>query len=70
MRTAWPAVAWMSACRTRKALPGTLAEVITAAEQTDGVRLGELLAELQPDTEAVEQALAEIIAAAANAANE
>ena len=60
----------MSACRTRKALPGTLAEVITAAEQTDGVRLGELLAELQPDTEAVEQALAEIIAAAANAANE
>jgi hypothetical protein len=46
------------------ALPGTLAEVITIAEQPDGVRLGELLAALQPDPQATEKALAEILRAA------
>jgi hypothetical protein len=47
------------------ALPGTLAEVIRIAERTDGVRLGELLAALQPDAQIAEQALAEILRAAA-----
>jgi tetratricopeptide (TPR) repeat protein len=46
-------------------LPATLGDVIQAAERTDGVRLGELLA-LQPDTQAAEQALAEILRAAAS----
>jgi hypothetical protein len=34
------------------------------AERTDGVRLGELIAALQPDRQAAEQALAEILRAA------
>jgi hypothetical protein len=42
-------------------LPATLAEVIQVAEQTDGVHLADLLTALQPDTEAVEAALAEIL---------
>jgi hypothetical protein len=51
-------------------LPATLAEVIRAeviraAERTAGVRLGELLTALEPDTDAVEAALAEILRAAA-----
>jgi tetratricopeptide (TPR) repeat protein len=45
-------------------LPGTLAEVIAVAERTDGVRLGELIAALQADTNVAEQALAEILTAA------
>jgi tetratricopeptide (TPR) repeat protein len=46
-------------------LPATLAAVIQVAELTDGVRLGDLLAVLQPDPQAAEQALAEILRAAA-----
>ena len=46
-------------------LPSTVAEVVTAAELTEGVRLGALLAALQPDPRAVEDALAGILAAAA-----
>ena len=45
-------------------LPATVAQVTAAAELTEGVRLGELLAALQPDPEAVEGALAEIVRAA------
>jgi hypothetical protein len=40
-------------------------EVVAVAELTEGVRLGELLAALQPDPGVVEAALAEILAAAA-----
>jgi len=47
-------------------LPSTVAEVVAVAEQTDGVRLGELLAVLEPDPRAVEEALAEILRAAAD----
>jgi hypothetical protein len=47
-------------------LPATVAEVVRVAEQTDGVRLGELLATLQPDAQAVEDALAEILRIAAD----
>jgi hypothetical protein len=47
-------------------LPATLADVIQFAEQTDGVRLGDLIAALQPDTQATEAALAEILRAAAD----
>ena len=47
-------------------LPATLGDVIEAAERTDGVRLGELLAALQPDPQGVEQALAEILGASAD----
>jgi tetratricopeptide (TPR) repeat protein len=47
-------------------LPGTVAEVVAVAERTDGVRLGELIATLQPDRLAVEAALAEILRAAAD----
>jgi hypothetical protein len=46
-------------------LPATLDDVIQVAERTDGVRLGDLLAALQPDSQAVAQALAEILRAAA-----
>ena len=45
-------------------LPATLAAVIQVAELTDGVRLGDLIATLQPDPQAAEQALAEILRAA------
>jgi hypothetical protein len=48
--------------------PGTVAEVVAVAERTDGVRLAELLAELQPDTQAVEAVLAEILRTAADPA--
>jgi hypothetical protein len=46
-------------------LPETVAEVIRVAEQTDGVRLGELLSALEPDTEAAGDALARILRDAA-----
>jgi hypothetical protein len=46
-------------------LPATVAQVVAAAELTEGVRLGALLAALQPDPRAVEDALAEILRAAA-----
>jgi hypothetical protein len=41
-----------------------VAEVVEAAELTDGVRLADLIAVLQPDPQAAEQALAEILRAA------
>jgi hypothetical protein len=47
-------------------LPGTVAEVIVIAERTEGVRLGGLLAALQPDARAVRDALDEILRAAAD----
>jgi tetratricopeptide (TPR) repeat protein len=46
-------------------LPATVAEVVRIAELTEGVRLGDLLATLQPDPRAVEDALTEILRAAA-----
>jgi len=46
-------------------LPATLADVIQVAERTDGVRLGDLIAALQPDHQVAGQALAEILRAAA-----
>jgi len=46
-------------------LPATVAQVIEVAELTEGVRLGALLAAMQPDPQAVEAALAEILRAAA-----
>jgi hypothetical protein len=45
-------------------LPATVAQVVAIAELTEGVRLGALLAALQPDPRAVEAALAEILRAA------
>jgi hypothetical protein len=39
------------------------------AERTDGVRLGELIAVLQPDQQAAEQALAEILRVAVGPAD-
>jgi hypothetical protein len=42
-------------------LPATLAEVIKVAEQTDGVHLADLLTALQPDAQATEAALAQIL---------
>jgi hypothetical protein len=47
------------------ALPSTVAKVVAVAELAEGVRLGELLAALQPDPQVVEAVLAEILAAAA-----
>jgi tetratricopeptide (TPR) repeat protein len=47
-----------------EALPSTVAEVAAVAQLTEGVRLSELLAALQPDPRVVEAALAEILAAA------
>jgi hypothetical protein len=46
-------------------LPSTIAEVVAVAEMTDGVRLGSLLAALQPDPGVIEDALTEILSAAA-----
>jgi hypothetical protein len=48
-----------------RSLPGTLAHVVHVAELTDGVRLGELIAALQPDREAADAALAQILRDAA-----
>jgi hypothetical protein len=48
-----------------EALPSIVAEVAAIAVLTEGVRLNELLAALQPDPRVVEAALAEILAAAA-----
>ena len=45
-------------------LPATVAQVVATAELTEGVRLGALLTILQPDPQAVEAALAEILRAA------
>ena len=47
------------------ALASTVAQVTAVVGQTEGVRLGELLAALQPDPTVVEDALADILAAAA-----
>jgi hypothetical protein len=47
------------------AVPSTVAEVVATAERTEGVRLDALLAALEPDPDAVEGALAEILRAAA-----
>ena len=48
-----------------EALPSTVAQVVEAAGRTEGVRLGELLAALQPDPRVIESTLAEILRAAA-----
>ena len=48
------------------ALPATVAEVIRVAEQTDGVRLGDLIAALEPDPGAAEDALARLLRDAAD----
>jgi tetratricopeptide (TPR) repeat protein len=47
-------------------LPETVAEVIRVAEQTDGVRLGEVITALEPDPEAAGDALARILRDAAD----
>ena len=47
-------------------LPATVTEVIQVAEQTDGVRLGDLIAALEPDPGAAEDALARILRDAAD----
>jgi hypothetical protein len=51
-------------------LPSTLAEVVDVTEQTDGVRFGELVAALAPNSQTAEEALAEILTAAAALASE
>jgi hypothetical protein len=50
----------------RGGMPGTIDEVIRAAEQTEGVHLDRLITTLQPDRQAVADALAEILRAAAD----
>ena len=47
-------------------LLATVAEVVRVAEQTDGVRLGKLITALEPDPEAAEQVLAQILRDAAD----
>jgi len=49
-------------------LPATVAEVVEVAGQTDGVRLGELIAALEPDASKVEEALGQILRSAAELA--
>ena len=46
-------------------LPATVAQVVASAELTEGVHLGALLAALEPDPQAVEAALTEILHTAA-----
>jgi hypothetical protein len=48
-----------------EAMPSTVAQVTEAAGRTEGVRLAELLAALQPDPRVIESALAEILRTAA-----
>lgn len=55
---------------SRENLPATLEEVITVAEQTEGVQLRFLITTLQPDTQAAADAFAEILATAANKASD
>jgi tetratricopeptide (TPR) repeat protein len=47
-------------------LPGTLDEVVSVAEQTEGVHLGELITAVQPDRQAAADILAQILRATAN----
>jgi tetratricopeptide (TPR) repeat protein len=47
-------------------LPGTIDEVVLVAGQTEGVHLDQLITALQPDRQAVADALAEILRAAAD----
>jgi hypothetical protein len=51
----------------RENLPGTIDEVIRAAEQTEGVHLDQLITALQPDRQAVADILEEILRAATDA---
>jgi len=51
-------------------LPCTVAEVTAIAERTEGVRLVDLLAALEPDPRAVQDALTEILRAAADLPSE
>ena len=51
--------------RDAEQLPATLAEVIEAAERTEGVRLGELITALEPDTQSVAGTLAQVLGTAA-----
>ena len=63
-----PCVSWRAELRAGdagEALPSTVAQVVEAAGRTEGVRLGELLAALQPDPRVIESTLAEILRAAA-----
>jgi tetratricopeptide (TPR) repeat protein len=52
---------------TDSSLPSTIAQVVAVAEQTEGVHLAALLAALQPDPAQLEEALTEILRAAAAA---
>ena len=47
-------------------LPDTVAELVHVAEQTEGVHLSELVTALQPDPRAAEDALAQVLRAAAD----
>ena len=51
---------------TVSGLPSMATEVVAAAERTEGVRLGKLLAALEPDQRTVGEALAEILRAVAD----
>jgi hypothetical protein len=64
-RTVRTLAAELGAADGAEALPSTVAEVAAVAGRTEGVRVGELLAALQPDPRVVEAALAEILATAA-----
>ena len=50
----------------RADLPDTVDEVIRVAEQTEGVHLDQLITALQPDRQAVADALARILRTAAD----
>jgi tetratricopeptide (TPR) repeat protein len=55
---------------SREDMPSTVDEVIRVAEQTEGVRLDQLITALQPDRQAVADALAEILRTAASSNSE
>ena len=46
-------------------LPGTLDEVVHVADRTEGVRVGQLITALQPDSQAADAVLTQILATAA-----
>jgi tetratricopeptide (TPR) repeat protein len=51
----------LSSSQGGDSLPATVTEVIEVTERTEGVRLGQLVTALQPDTNAVANALAQIL---------
>jgi hypothetical protein len=65
-QTSWALARELRQHTDREDVPGNVEEVIRVAEQTEGVHLGQLIAALRPDRQAVADALAEILRTVGN----